>query len=106
MTGPVWSAGGVEVRRADEHRAVDGVLVSVARREHLTAEAARSLASWLLWSVGDRPRASQPDKVRAAIDEQRQQLRRRSAAAETSEDFRSGLAWCEHALDEIARAAS
>lgn len=106
MTGPVWSTSDVEVRRRADHQPVDGVVVRTTRGGHLAPEAARSLASWLLWSVGDQPRASQPDKVRAAIDEQRQQLRRRSAAAETSEDFRSGLAWCEHALDEIARAAS
>ena len=102
MSG-VWSARELTARPVDEwdHRA--GVYVT-ARSAWMGPELVRSLAYWLLHVVGDRPAPSDPDRVRAAIDEQRQALRERSSSAGTTEDFRAGLAWCDRALDAIAAA--
>lgn len=106
MTASQWSAAGVDVRPVDEYHGPAGVILSARGGIWLGNEAARSLACWLLWWAGDRPAPADPDRVRAAVDEQRAALRKRSAAKETTEDFRAGLAWAEHALEAIAKAAS
>lgn len=107
MTGPVWSASGLEVRPTSEWDRAGGVLV---RRSNgatwLGPELCHSLAGWLLWQAGDRPGPADPDAVRLAVDEARRRLRERSSAAETTEDFRAGLAWADHELNRIAEAAS
>lgn len=108
MTAPVWSAADLVVTPVAEYDRSSGVFVRRASRPGATmlgAELTRSLAGWLLWCVGDRPAPPDPDTVRVALDDARRALRERSAAPETTEDFRAGLAWCDHALDAIAAAA-
>lgn len=102
-----WSAAGVEVRPWSEHRPGEHVTVAVPSRcASLPPELARSLAWWLLWWHGDRTTPAPADRVRVAVDAARMALRERSAAVETTPDFRAGLAWCDHHLDAIAEAAS
>lgn len=68
-------------------------------------EEARHLAEWLLWHVGDRPVPADPDRVRQAVDDARAALAARSATADVSEEYRTGLAWCDHWLGVISTAA-
>jgi hypothetical protein len=108
MSRPVWSAADLDVRPMYEHDPAAGVFVRRAGEQGaswLGPELSRSLAGWLLWQAGDRPHPADPDRVRVAVDDARRSLRERSSAAETSEDFRAGLAWADHALDAIAAAA-
>ena len=105
MTDPRrWAVHGITVDPTHAWRADLGVIVR-ARSAVLGPEHSRSLAWWLLGHVGDRAAPADPDAVRVAIDEQRAALAARSAAAETSEDFRAGLAWADQALEAIAHAA-
>lgn len=106
MSAPCWSGAGVHVAPWSPHTRHGGVLVRAGSGGHLTDELARSLASWLLWWAGSIDTPAEPDRVRLAVDEARAALRDRSAAVETTEDFRAGLAWCDHHLDAIAQAAS
>lgn len=107
MTGPAWSASDVDAAPVAEHHPHLGVRVRVGRvAAVLGPELARSLAWWLLWRVGDRPAPGDPDAVRVAVDDARAALAARSADPGTTEDYRAGLAWCDHHLDAVSRAAS
>lgn len=107
MSASSWAAAGVAARLAHEYDRASGVVITVGPRSVcLPPELVRSLASWLAWAAGWPAAPSTPDAVRVAVDAARTALRERSAAAETTEDFRAGLAWCEHHLDAIAKAAS
>lgn len=79
-------------------------VIARARRFALGAELTRHLAAWLTAHAGALPPPADPCAVRLAIDGQRAALAARSTETD-SEDFRAGLAWCDHALDEIAAAA-
>lgn len=105
MTEASWSAAGVVVRPWIASDRAGGLCVRATGVGRVSDELARSLASWLLWWAGSCPSPAEPDLVRLAVDEARAALRERSAAAETTEDFRAGLAWCEHHLAAIAEAA-
>lgn len=107
MTGPGWSNATLHVRPVSEHHPEDGVYVRIdSRAAMLGPELTRSLAGWLEWWCGHRDAPSDPDRVRVAIDLSRSQLRALSGEADTTEDFRAGLAWAENALNQISGAAS
>ncbi|MDN5861230.1 MAG: hypothetical protein L0H84_21715 [Pseudonocardia sp.] len=107
MTTPRWTAAGLDATPTDEWDPASQIVIRpAARAATLGPELARSLAWWLLAHVGDRQAAPDPDRVRLAVDAARTALRQRSALAGMTEDFRAGLAWCDHHLDHIARAAS
>lgn len=109
MTDPVWSAADLTVAPFDIYQAHHGVVVRLRRGASvLPPELGRSLRDWLSWHLqdgGDSPPPADPDAVRAVIDDARTALRTRSTEA-CSEDYRAGLAWCDHWLDRIAQAAS
>lgn len=108
MSGPVWSAAGLTVRQAYDHIRQIGLLATIDRRTTcLSPELVRSVRDWLTWWLDDdgrTPPPADPDRVRAVVDDQRAELVKRSVEV-CSEDFRAGLAWCDHALDAIAAAA-
>lgn len=104
MTAPRWDAAGLTAHPTTARHPHLGVVIRT-RGTTLGPEHARSLAWWLLGYVGDRSGPADPDKVRLAIDEARASLASKSAMADTSEDFRAGLAWVQYSLDRIAEAA-
>lgn len=109
MTGPVWSAAELAVQPLDRYDPRVGVVVRAPRHAAvLPPELCRSLRDWLSWWLrdgGDSPPPADPDAVRAVVDQARSALRERSLQA-CSEDHRTGLAWCDHWLDRIAKAAA
>lgn len=104
----IWSAKGVVVAPPSVEGRFGLFKVQVHSRHHgggLPPELARSLRDWLSSHLGDTTRApADPDEVRLAVDEQRQQLRDLSAQ-DVSEDFRAGLAWADTALRAVADVA-
>lgn len=105
MTRPIWRADDIVIEPAVPGVAGYGVFVVIrGRRLALGAEQTRSLAAWLTAHSGALPAPADACAVRVEVDRQRAALARRSAA-DVSEDFRAGLAWCDHALDAIAAAA-
>lgn len=104
----IWSAKGVAVAPPTVEGRFGLFRVQVHSRHHgagLPPELARSLRDWLSSQLGDTARApADPDEVRLAVDDQRQQLQALSAQ-DVSEDFRAGLAWADTALRAIADVA-
>lgn len=102
-----WSGPGVTIEPVPA-RAGHGYTITITERGRATrrwvpTEHARALRDWLTHHLdddGDTPPHPDPDRVRAAIDEQRRQLLALNSATD-NEHFRSGLAWAEHALNTI-----
>jgi hypothetical protein len=102
---PVWRGGEITVEPAIPDRPGYGVFVMAARRSYaIGGELTRHLAAWLTAHVGQLAPPADPCAVRLEIDRQRAALYARSQTTD-SEDFRAGLAWCDHALDAIAAVA-
>lgn len=104
-----WIGPGVTVEPFSVHADYGFTVTVTTGRKTTTArrwvptEHARALRDWLTHHLdddGDTPPRPDPDRVRAAIDEQRRQLLALNSATD-NEHFRSGLAWAEHALNTI-----
>lgn len=108
LARPTWRGDEITVEPTVPGVAGYGVLIRArygGRSWALGSELTRHLAAWLTAHVGALPPPADPDAVRIEIDRQRADLLARSADDPTTEDFRAGLAWANHALDAIAAAA-
>lgn len=113
VTGPTWSAAGLDVRPTLPPLPSLGIRAQLTpparhRGAVLGPESTRSLRDWLTWWLSDRgvsPAPPDPDRIRYAIERQRVVLRSTSYDAGTGERaewFRAGLAWGETALKAVA----